>query len=164
MTADLIVRGDHLQVLLPLAVVQASGGDSPRALVWGVDLRDEKSRRAAQKRLRGACHDVEAVAAAHPRLTHVLVAYTHGGSLPEGSCLGSAARAATRMHSTLERTRGRSIDVVTLDVTGWEDGELLRDRVIEAMATARNAAGDVALGWHDIVDSSIHAAALRQFY
>ncbi|WP_214467497.1 hypothetical protein [Microbacterium flavescens] len=164
MTADLIVRGDQLPVLLPLAVVQASGADSPRALVWGLDLRDERSRHAAQKRLRQVCQEVERVAAIYPRLTHVLVAYTHGGSLPEGSCLGSAAQAATRMHSTLERTRGHSIDVVTLDVTGWEDGELLRDRVLETVTTARDAAGDVALGWHDIVDTSIHAAALRQFY
>ncbi|WP_127476528.1 hypothetical protein [Microbacterium sulfonylureivorans] len=164
MTADHIVRGDHLPVLMPLAVVQASGPDSPRALIWGLDLRDEKSRHAAQKRLRHVCQDVESVAGMYPRLTHVLVAYTHGGSLPEGSCLGSAAHAATRIHSTLERTRGRPIDVVTLDVTGWENGELLRDRVLETVATARDAAGDVALGWHDIVDTPIHAAAMRQFY
>ncbi len=164
MTTDLIVRGDHLPVLLPLAVVQGSGSDSPRALVWGVDLRDEKSRHAAQKRLRHVCQEVQTIAGTYPRLTHVLVAYTHGGALPEGSCLSSAATAATRMHSTLERTRGRPIDVVTLDVTGWENGELLRDRVLETVATAPDAAGDVALGWHDIVDTSIHAAAMRQFY
>jgi hypothetical protein len=164
MTADFILRGDLLPVLLPLAVAQASGQESPRALVWGLDLRDEKSRHAAQRRLRRVCHEVEAVAAGYPRLTHVLVAYSHGGSLPEGSCLGSAAQAATRMHSTLERRRGGPIDVVTLDVTGWENGELLRDRVLEVVGSARDAAGDVALGWHDIVDASIHAAALRQFY
>lgn len=164
MTADLIVRGDHLAVLSPLTVIQAPGSESPRALVWGLDLRDEATRHAAQKRLRHMSKEVAGFAASYPRLTHVLVAYTHGGSLPEGTCLSTAAQAATRMHSTLERSRGQSIDVVTLDVTGWEDGELLRDRILEAVAGTASAAGDVALGWHDIVDTPIHTAAMQQFY
>ncbi|KQZ86063.1 hypothetical protein ASD56_07310 [Microbacterium sp. Root166] len=164
MTADLIVRGDHLAVLSPLTVIQAPGSESPRALVWGLDLRHEATRHAAQKRLKQVSREVAGFAATYPRLTHVLVAYTHGGSLPEGTCLATAAQTSTRMHATLERTRGQSIDVVTLDVTGWEDGELLRDRILEAVTGNASAAGDVALGWHDIVDIPIHAAAMRQFY
>ena len=164
MTAEFIVRGDYLPVLIPLAVAQASGPDSPKALVWGVDLGDERSRHAAQKRLRRVCQEVGAYSSVHPRLAHLFVVYTHGGSLPEGSCLGAAAQAATRLHAGFERTRGRDIDVVTLDVTGWEDGELFRDRIIEAVTSHDSASGDAALGWHDIVDSSIHAAAMSQFY
>ena len=164
MTTDFIVRGDHLPVLSALAVIQAPGSHSPQALIWGLDLRHEATRHAAQKRLRHTSRDVAGLAAIYPRLTHVVVAYTHGGSLPEGSCLAAAAQAATRMHSTLERSRGESVDVVNLDVTGWEDGELLRDRILEAVAGNPRAAGDAALAWHDIIDTPIHSAAMRQFY
>lgn len=164
MTAALIVRGDNLPILGPLAVVQASGAESPQALVWGVDLSRERSRHAAQKRLRRVCQEVGAYSAAHPRMAHLFVVYTHGGSLPEGSCLGTAAQAATRLHAGFERTRGRDIDVVTLDVTGWENGELFRDRILEAVGAHHSASGDVALGWHDIVDSTIHAASMSRFY
>ncbi|HEX5858658.1 MAG TPA: hypothetical protein VFY91_11175 [Microbacterium sp.] len=164
MTAAFIVRGDHLPVLVPLAVAQSSGSDSPEALVWGVDLAGERSRHAAQKRLKKVCQEVGAYSAVHPRLAHLFVVYTHGGSLPEGSCLGTAAQAATRLHAGFERTRGRDIDVITLDVTGWEDGELFRNRIIEAVSAHDHGTGDAALGWHDIVDSSIRSAAMSQFY
>ena len=122
MSTEIIVRGDHLPVLVPLTVVQASGSDLPQALVWGLDLGTERSRHAAQKRLRRVGQEVADYSAAQPGLRYLFVVYTHGGSLPEGSCLGAAAQAATRLHAEFERSRGREIDVVTLDVTGWEDG------------------------------------------
>lgn len=164
MTAEIIVRGDQLPVLIPLSVVQASGDRSPDAVVWGVDLADEPSRRIAQKRVRRACREVGRYAASHPGLAHLFVVYSHGGALPEGSCLGTAGQAATRLHADVERSSGRSLDVVALDVTGWEDGELFRDRILEAVTGHASATADVALGWHDITDSSIHSAAMRQFY
>jgi hypothetical protein len=162
-TSEVLVRGDQLPVLVPLAVVQASGEQSPTAVVWGVDLSNEPSRRAAQKRFRRVCSEVGAYAAAHARVTHLFVVYSHGGALPEGACLSTAGLAATRLHSDMERSRGRSFEVVALDVTGWENGELFRDRILEAVTRNADAAGDVALGWHDITDASIHSAAMRQF-
>ncbi|HEX5730257.1 hypothetical protein [Microbacterium sp.] len=164
MSTEVIVRGDDLPVLGPLTVVQASGSDLPHALVWGLDLGNERSRHAAQKRLRRVGQEVGDYSAAQPGLRHLFVVYSHGGSLPEGSCLGAAAQAATRLHAEFERSRGREIDVITVDVTGWENGELFRDRILEAVDGRHNSPGDAALGWHDILDSSIHAAAMNQFY
>jgi hypothetical protein len=162
MGAQLIVRGDLLPVLQQLAATQASGLEPPRAVVWGADLRDATSKRDAQKRLVAHCRDVAAVAAAHPQLAHVFVAYSHGGVVPAGGCLATAARAAARLHAELERARGRYVEVVLLDVTGCEDANTLERRVTQAIATPAGVAGDVALGWTDIVDSSIHAAAARE--
>jgi hypothetical protein len=164
MTAELIVRGDQLPVLIPLAVAQASGSASPTAMVWGVDLAGEPSRRLAQKRFRRMCAEVGEFAASHPRLDHLFIVYTHGGALPEGTCLSTAGHAATRLHATIERSRGRSLDVIALDVTGWEDGELIRDRIIDAAETPTGTAADIALGWHDITEDSIRVAAAKQYY
>lgn len=162
MTPDYIVRGDHLSVLSSLAAGQGTGLDSPRALVWGVDLASAASRRAAHKRLRLECRDVAHASASQPGLTHLFVVYTHGAALPEGSCLTSAAQAATRLHAELERTRGRFVEVILIDATGWENGDALRDRIAQTVAAPAGVAGDVALGWHDITDASIHQAAMQQ--
>lgn len=164
MTAEIIVRGDQLPVLVPLAVAQAAGSVLPTAMVWSVDLGDESSRRSAQKRLRRICAELGEYAAAQPRLNHLFVVYTHGGALREGTCLSTAGQAATRLHATIERSRGRSLDVIALDVTGWEDGELLRDRIIEAAETPAGTAAEIALGWHEITQDSIRVAAAKQYY
>lgn len=92
----------------------------------------------------------------------MFVAYRRGGSLPEKRCLAVAGQAATRTHADMERSRGRYVDVVVLDVTGWEDGDTLLDRVVEAVSGRAGAAGDAALVWPEIVDASIHQAAMQQ--
>jgi hypothetical protein len=64
----------------------------------------------------------------------------------------------------MERSRGRYVNVVVLDVTGCEGGELLRERITEAIRTRPSAAGDAALPWQDITDRTIHEAAMQQVY
>lgn len=162
MSEDFIVRGDHLAVLNATVVAQSAGTTSPRALIWGVDLSADTTPRSAAKHLRQSGRDALKVAAAHPDLAHVFVLYSHGGALGEGSCLHSAAQAATRVHAGLERARGRYVDVFAIDVTGWEDTDTLQRRIRDAVTARAGAAGDVALGWHEIVDESIHAAAMKQ--
>ena len=97
-TAEFIVRGDYLPGLIPLAVAQASGPDSPKALVWGVDLGDERSRHAAQKRLRRVCQEVGAYSSVHPRLAHLFVVYTMGARCPKAvpRCGGAGRHPAPR--------------------------------------------------------------------
>ncbi|MFB8146914.1 hypothetical protein ACFC1W_09210 [Microbacterium sp. NPDC056003] len=158
-TADYIVRGDHLAVLSALAVSQASGLESPKTLVWGLDLASAPTRRAAHKQLRLESRGIARACQAQSSLTHLFVVYTHGASLPEGSCLSAAAQTATRLHAELERSRGRFIEVILIDATGWENGDDLRDRVVQSASTPAGVAGDLALGWHDITDMSIHQAA-----
>ena len=158
-TADYIVRGDHLPILNALAVSQASGLDSPKTLVWGLDLAPAQTRRAAHRRLRLESHGIARACQPQSRLTHLFVVYTHGASLPEGSCLSAAGQAATRLHAELERSSGRFIEVILIDATGWENGDDLRDRVVQTASTPAGVAGDLALGWHDITDMSIHQAA-----
>lgn len=162
MTATFLVRGDDLPVLRPLAVAQATASDYPRALIWGVDLRYTQTRRAAKQQLRQACRDAYEDATGWSGIVHVVVVYTQGGSLPPGTCSFAASQAATRAHAEMERSRGRYVDVVVLDVTGWEDGHTLYERVIEAVSARPGAAGDAALAWWEILDSSIHEAAMRQ--
>lgn len=161
-SSDYIVRGDHLPVLTELAVGQASGLDSPRALVWGLDLTSAASRRAAHKLLRQECRGVAHASEGHGRLSHLFVVYTHGASLPQGSCLAAASQAATKLHAELERARARFVEVVLIDATGWEDGDALRERITQTVATPAGVAGNVALGWNEIVDSTIHKAATTQ--
>lgn len=162
MNSDFIVRGDNLPVLTQLTVSQATGLDSPRALIWGIDLATAGSRHAAQKQLRRECRDVAQASAAQPNLTHLFIVYTHGAAMAEGSCLTSAAQSAARLHAELERSRGRFVEVVLIDATGWENGEALRDRILQTVNAPAGVAGDVALGWHAIADASIHQAAMQQ--
>lgn len=162
MINDFIVRGDHLPILGSLAAHQATSQDAPRALVWGVDLSDAETRRTAHKHLRLECRSVAAVAAAHPSLAHVFIVYSHGAALPEGSCLDFASQAASRLHAEFERARGRFVEVILIDATGWEDGDALRHRIAQTVSTPAGVAGDLALGWHDITDASIHRAAMAR--
>lgn len=161
-TPAFVVRGDHLPILAPLAVSQASGLEPSRAMVWGVDLGGAPSRRAAHKQLRIACRDVLDVAAAHQALAHLFVVYTHGAALLEGTCLTAAGQVAAKVHAELERARGNFVEVIVIDATGWEDGEALKDRIVQTVATPAGVAGDVALGWHSLTDASIHQAAMEQ--
>lgn len=163
MTSSFIVRGDHLPILTALAAGQSTGLDAPRAMVWGVDLSAAPTRHAAQKRLRQEIKDIAAITATHPSVVHLFIVYSHGGALLTGACLGSAAQAANRLHTEFERARGRFVEVVFIDVTGWEDSEALRDRIVQTVATPAGVAGDVALGWHDITDATIHRAAMSRF-
>jgi len=164
LNAPFIVRGDELTVLNLLAAQQAPASASPRALVWGVDLRDAPSRPAAKRQLRQACRDAHQYAKSWSGIVHVIVVYVQRGSLPSGACLGAAAQSASRTHAELERTRGRYVDVVVLDVTGCEGGELLRDRIMEAVTARPGVAGDAALPWEEITSRSIHEAALQQAF
>lgn len=162
LNATYIVRGDDLPVLHPLAAAQAPASESPRALVWGVDLRDATSRMAARRLLRHACRDAHEYAKTWSAIVHVIVVYVQGGALPAGACLPAAAQSASRTHAEMERTRARYVDVVVLDVTGCEGGEMLRDRVMEAVNARPGAAGDAALPWQDITGQTIHEAAMQQ--
>ena len=54
------------------------------------------------------------------------------------------------------------MEVILIDATGWEDGEALRERILQTVATPAGVAGDVALGWHALTDASIHRAAMEQ--
>lgn len=162
LNATYIVRGDDLPVLHPLAATQAPASESPRALVWGVDLRGAPSRTAARRHLRHACRDAHEYAKTWSSIIHVIVVYVQGSALTAGACLSTAAQSASRTHAELERTRARYVDVVVLDVTGCEGGELLRDRVLEAVNARPGAAGDAALPWQDITTRTIHEAAMQQ--
>lgn len=164
LNATYIVRGDDLPVLHPLAAAQAAASESPRALVWGVDLRDAPSRMAARRQLRHACRDAHEYAKTWSAIVHVIVVYVQGVGLPAGACLPAAAQSASRTHAEMERTRARYVDVVVLDVTGCEGGEMLRDRVMEAVNARPGAAGDAALPWQDITGQTIHEAAMQQVY
>ena len=162
MAVKFLVRGDDLPVLHPLTVAQATASDPSRALIWGVDLRHGQTRRSAKKKLRQACRDARKYATGWSGIVHVLVAYAQGGTLPPGTCAATAGQAAAQAHAEMERSRGRYVDVVVLDVTGWEDGDTLHDRVIEAVSGRPGAAGDAALAWREILDSPIHEAAMQQ--
>ena len=161
-TPAFIVRGDHLPILASLAASQTSALEPPHAMVWGVDLGAASSRRAAHKQLRLACRDVLGVATAHETLAHLFVVYTHGAALLEGTCLTAAGQVAAKLHAELERARGRFVEVILIDATGWEDEVALRDRIVQTVATPAGVAGDVALGWHSLTDASIHQAAMEQ--
>lgn len=162
MNPAFIVRGDHLPILTPLAGSQTSALEPPRALVWGVGLGAAPSRRTAHKQLRFACRDVLRAATAHQTLAHLFVVYTRGPALLGGTCRTAAGRVAAKLHADLERSWGRFVEVVLIDVTGWEDGETLRDRIVQTVTTPAGVAGDVALGWHSLTDASIHQAAMEQ--
>lgn len=162
MLPTVIVRGDHLPVLAPLAAAQASADVGARAVVWGVDLGDAVTRAQAHRRLRQLAREIGAHMDGQADLAHVFIAYSHRGRLHTGACVSAAARLASRLHARWERDRGRYVDVVALDVTGCEDGELVRHRVIEAAAGRAGAAGDVALTWDEITDVSIHRAAMQE--
>lgn len=162
MTATFIVRGTPLPVLTALTSSQSTRAEPVRALVWGVDLTSATSRRAAQKHLRTECRQVAESAAALPALAHLFIVYIHDATLPEGSGLTSAAQIAAKLHAELERTRGRFVEVIFIDATGWDDGETLRERIVETVAQPAGVAGDIALGWRAICDTSIHKAAMAQ--
>ena len=161
-SATFTVHGDPLPILAPLNAGRTEVLESPRALVWGLDLAATASRRNAHKRLRSECQTVMSVAFEQPTLAHLFVVYTHGSALPLGSCLTAAGQAAAKLHAELERARGRFEEVVLIDATGWENGEVLRDRIVHSVATPAGVAGDIALDWHSIAHASIHEAAMAQ--
>lgn len=163
MTGGFIVRGDHLPILTALAAGQSTGLDAPRAMIWGLDLSTAPNRHAVHKRLRQESKDIAAITATHPSLVHLFIVYSHGAALHEGACLSSAAQAAARLHTEFERSRRRFVEVVFIDATGWEDDEALCDRIVQTVATPAGIAGDVALGWHDITDTTIHRAAMARY-
>lgn len=107
MSTDYIVRGE-LPILNALAAAQADAAASPRALVWGVDLSRESTHRAARKSLRHAGRDALGIAVSQPGLAHLFVAYSHGGALEAGACLGSASQTAAPMRSTATARASRS--------------------------------------------------------
>jgi hypothetical protein len=49
-----------------------------------------------------------------------------------------------------------------VDLSGWDDSETLRDRIVETVAQPAGVAGDIALEWHAISHTSIHRAAMTQ--
>lgn len=162
MSADILVRGDHLPALNELAVNQTEATASPRALVWGIDLGECSTRLAVKRQLRHAFDDVVRIARSDNRLVHLFLPYSHRGAMPQGSCLSSAARLAAKLHAALERELGRDVDVVAIDITGCENGELLRDRIANTVSAPAGPAGDMALAWPELTRQSIRSAALQQ--
>lgn len=161
MSSDILVRGDHLPALTELTVDQAEATASPRALVWGIDLGDCVTRIAVKRHLRQAFADVSGIARADDRLVHLFIPYTHRGAMPPGSCLPHAARLAMKLHVALERELGRDVDVVAIDITGCENGELLRDRIGSAVTAPVAQRCDLALSWPELTGQSIRSIVLQ---
>lgn len=160
MTATFIVRGDQLPVLTPLTSEQSLDLGVARALVYGVDLTAASSPRSAHKQLRARSRDAAGDASPLPGLAHMFVVYAHGPTVRKGSCQTAAGQIAATLHAEFERGRGRYVEVVLIDASGWGDGETLRERIIQAVSTPAGVAGDIALNWRAIAGRSIHQAAM----
>ena len=161
MTARILLAGDSLE---PYAsgVTAASGGNGATCLVWLIDLTALDTPRAARRRLKEHFGELLATAALHAGLRHVLVLYAHQDLVPARRIEPAARSIASRLHAEIERSRGRFVDVILLDVTYCDDLSLLDDRVAEVAVLRAGMAGDAALTWDDIRERSIHSVVVAE--
>lgn len=131
-----------------------------RCLVWSIDLAGVERRREAGRLLRAGAAEALAASGAYGDLRHLVLTY-RGPDTRRRSLRFTARGIARRLHSELERTRGRYVDVVVIDLSGIDRRGLLAQRVDELASTGRGIVGYAAIPWEDLRDESIRDTCTR---
>lgn len=161
MTARILLSGDHLEPYAS-AIASVQEGAAATCLVWLIDLTAVDTPRAARRRLKEHFRALLATSTSHPGLRHVLVLYAHQDLVPQRRVEPAARSIASRLHAEIERSRGRFVDVILLDVTQCDDLPLLSERINEVAILRAGMAGDAALTWDDIRERSIHSVVTAE--
>ncbi|MCR2812840.1 hypothetical protein NQ166_00750 [Microbacterium sp. zg.Y1090] len=139
----------------------AAALSAPRAVLAFADLRDD-TRRSGPERLRTLAALSLTAAARQPSVRHlifaVMLAPRHAGRFDRiASALGA------RLHSDLERDRGRDVEVTFLDVSDCTDVPGLTERLLDRCDDPAGLHGVVVLDWADIRERSIAYAARTEY-
>lgn len=163
-----LLFGDSLPLLEPFA---ASGDvidcraerpssltTSARAFVLAVDLREFTSWRRGRRQLKKVLANATTEARRYGQFVHLIVVYvtaTPGDARLEAAAAGFALR----VHASLERELGESVDVVLLDATRCDAPQLLAERLTTHIQRPAGTASDSALNWGDVHHRSIAVAS-----
>ncbi|WP_068476654.1 hypothetical protein [Pseudoclavibacter helvolus] len=135
---------------------------SARAFVVAIDLRTTSTSQTARRQLKSVLKDAVVEARRYGQFAHFIVVYA--ADLGDARLESVAAGLATRVHASLERELGESVDVVLLDVTGCESPEGLSRRLAAHIQRPAGTASDSALRWRDVEARSIAAAAMSDYF
>lgn len=131
-----------------------------RCLVWGIDLTGVERVREARRMLRSGAADALAASRTYRGLKHLVVTY-RGADERRRALRFAAQSIARRLHSELERARGRYVDVVVIDLSGIDSQRLLTQRIDELAGTGRGIVGYAAIPWEDLLGESIRDTCTR---
>ncbi|UOQ57016.1 hypothetical protein MUN78_15340 [Leucobacter allii] len=143
-----LVRGDPVTAVPP--DTDAPEGAPSRGLLWGVDLADCATRRAARDRWHRSVHGLKRELDRLPGIRRLCVACRRPTRFPQSMLVQVPSDAASRIHTDLERDRARYLQVLVLDITDCAAPVTLQRRLEEALGSRSGAWTDVTLAWRDI--------------
>lgn len=131
-----------------------------RCLVWSIDLTGVERPREARRLLRSSAAEALDASRVYGDLRHLVITY-RGVAARRRALRFTAQGIARRLHSELERARGRFVDVVVIDLSGVDRRGLLAQRVGELAGTGRGIVGYAAIPWEDLRGESIRDTCTR---
>ncbi|WP_435742532.1 hypothetical protein [Microbacterium sp. PMB16] len=144
----------------PPSQLAAAEATETRCLVWAIDLAGVERRREARRILRSGAAEAFAASRAYRGLRHLVVTY-RGADGRRRALRFAAQSMARRLHSELERVRGRYVDVVVIDLSGVDGQGLVTQRIDELAGTGSGIVGYAAIPWEDLRGESIRDACTR---
>jgi hypothetical protein len=138
----------------------AGEASETRCLVWAIDLSGVERPREARRILRSGAAEALAASRTFRDLKHLVVTY-HGANSRRRALRFTAQSIARRLHSELERSRGRYVDVVVIDLSAIDSRGLLGQRIEELAGTGRGIVGYAAIPWEDLRAESIRDTCTR---
>jgi len=131
-----------------------------RCLVWSIDVTGAARPREARRLLRSGAAEALDASRVYRDLRHLVITY-RGAGARRRALRFTALGIARRLHSELERARGRFVDVVVIDLSGIDDRGLLAQRLGELAGTGRGIVGYAAIAWEDLRGESIRDTCAR---
>lgn len=144
----------------PDALLAAGDDAEARCLVWAIDLSGAERPREARRSLRSGAAEALAASRTYLDLRHLVITY-RGAGARRRALRFTAQGIARRLHSELERARGRYVDVVVIDLSGIDSRGLLGQRIDELAGTGRGIVGYAAIPWEDLRGESIRDTCTR---
>jgi hypothetical protein len=132
-----------------------------RGMLWGVDLRNCATRKAARARWHDTIQDLKHELDTHPAVLRVGIACLRPTGFPQSLLVNLPTGLASRLHNDVERDRARYLQVLVLDLTDCADPALLHDRLEEALGPGHGSWADVTLTWRDIEECGFTEAWAR---
>lgn len=129
-------------------------------LVWEVDLSGAGRLREARRILRAGADDALTASRAFPELKHLVITYRCAGE-HRRRVRFTAQSVARRLHSAIERARGRYMDIVAIDLSGIDHRKLLTQRLSELASVDGGIVGYAAIPWEDLRSESIRDTCTR---
>ncbi|WP_152424158.1 hypothetical protein [Leucobacter sp. UCD-THU] len=159
MPVSFLVRGDPLPQT-PYTDEDLEHAPS-RGMLWGVDLRNCATRKAARARWHDTIQDLKHELDTHPAVLRVGIACLRPTGFPQSLLVNLPTGLASRLHNDVERDRARYLQVLVLDLTDCADLALLHDRLEEALGPGHGSWADVTLTWRDIEECGFTEAWAR---